>query len=154
MEVVMQKGINKATLVGFVGKDPVLRTLPTGATTTTLDLGTTRIWRDRGTQEQKSHTEWHRIVCWNSTANWAAEKIKAGMLVYTEGDIRYRSYRQGDIEKWTTEVYANDVTVLNWESKADRDSRGPVQRNNTKVPDKVALPSPTNRAPGENDIPF
>lgn len=145
----MQKGQNVAILRGFVGKDPVLRSLPSGSNTTTVDLGTTRIWRDRASGEQKSHTEWHRIVCWNSTADWVVEKIRTGMVVAVEGEIRYRPYTVGNVEKYATEIFAKDITVVNWESKADRDSRGP------NVP-RPAGPIGQNTAAHQtnDDIPF
>lgn len=141
----MLKGINKIMIEGFVGRDPELRTLPTRTVCCTLSIGTTRIWRDRVSSEQKSHTEWHKVVCWNSTAKWASEKIRKGMLVYAEGDMRYRSYTRGDDDIWVAELFAVDVSVRNWESTADRAAKGQAGERDPMAP---TTPMPAD------DIPF
>lgn len=151
----MLEGINRAILEGYIGRAPELRYLPSGTAKCAFDLGTTRTWIDAQSGERKNHTEWHRIILWNKTAEWAAQNVKTGQLVYCEGEIRYRPYTdKSGAEKWVTEIVCPKVSIRNWESKADRDARGTTPAPAAKpaqlpIPALEAVPSV-----GDEDIPF
>ena len=53
-------GVNKAIILGNVGKDPEVRFLPDGKATANLSVATSSSWKDKSGEKQES-AEWHRI---------------------------------------------------------------------------------------------
>lgn len=99
------RGLNKVQLIGFVGKDPVVRFTPNQSAVTTLSLATSESWRDKQTGEPKEHTEWHQVVIFGKLAEVAGEHLKTGALVYIEGENRTRTWEDDSgISRRITEV--------------------------------------------------
>ena len=106
------RGVNKAILIGNLGKDPELRYTPSGQPVTQFPLATTSRWKDRNDQWQ-DRTEWHRIVIWGRQAETANEYLKKGSPVYIEGRIQYRSWEDKDGNKrYVTEIVALQMRLL------------------------------------------
>ena len=82
---------NRATLIGFLGKDAEVRTTRNSASFTVLSLATKRSWKDRQTGERQSQTTWHRCVVWGKLSEFAAKLVK-GAHVQLEGEIRTREF--------------------------------------------------------------
>ena len=112
----MARGINKVILVGNLGRDPEKRQLPSGSAVTNVSVATSKQWRDRDSGEQKSRTEWHRVVFFNRLAEIAGEYLKSGSKVYIEGELRTREWEREGQKHYSTEVIANEMQML--------DSRG------------------------------
>jgi single-strand DNA-binding protein len=114
--------INKVELIGNLGADPEVKAMPSGGSVVNLRLATTRRWKDRNTGERKDATEWHRVVCFNRTADIAAQYLKKGSQVYIEGRLQTRKWQaQDDTDRYTTEVVANSLTLLGKKS-TERDT--------------------------------
>jgi single-strand DNA-binding protein len=105
-------GINKAILIGNLGKDPELRYTPGGQAVASFSLATSEKWRDKdGVMQDK--TEWHNIVVWGRQAEMAKEYLSKGRQVYIEGRIQTRSWEDKDGNKrYTTEIVAQRVQFL------------------------------------------
>lgn len=84
---------NRATLIGFLGKDAEVKTTRNNASFTVLSLATKRNWKDRESGERKSETTWHRCIVWGKLGEFAATLAK-GAHVQLEGEIRTREYTQ------------------------------------------------------------
>jgi len=82
---------NRATLIGFLGKDAEVKTTRNTVSFTVLSLATKRSWKDRESGERKSETTWHRCVVWGKLGEFAATLTK-GAHVQLEGEIRTRQY--------------------------------------------------------------
>jgi single-strand DNA-binding protein len=105
--------INKVELIGNLGADPEVKAMSSGGSVVNLRLATTRRWKDRNTGERKDATEWHRVVCFNRTADIAAQYLKKGSQVYIEGRIQTRKWQAQDgTDRYSTEVIANALTML------------------------------------------
>ena len=105
--------INKVELIGNLGADPEVKVMPSGGNVVNLRLATTRRWKDRNTGERKDATEWHRVVCFNRTADIAAQYLKKGAQVYIEGRLQTRKWQAQDgTDRYSTEVVANSLTML------------------------------------------
>ena len=117
----MANGVNKVILVGHVGRDPEQRYTPSGTAVTKFSLATTETWGSG--DARKNMTEWHNIVVWGKTAEFCANYVKKGTLLYIEGKIRTNKWkdREGN-NRTTTEIVANSVTLLS--SKRDEFSSG------------------------------
>jgi single-strand DNA-binding protein len=105
-------GVNKAILIGNLGKDPELRYTPGGQPTASFSLATTDRWTDKNGQKQE-RTEWHNIVAWGKLAELVNQYLKKGRSAYVEGRIATRSWddRDGN-KKYRTEIVANQIQFL------------------------------------------
>ena len=113
--------LNKVMLIGRLGRDPEIRHTSTGAPVCTMSIATDTFRMDRNTGEKSNTTEWHKIVCWNRTAENAAQYLHKGSLVYVEGRIQYRSWQAQDgTMRNSTEIVASDLKFL--DSKASREA--------------------------------
>ncbi|EQB62925.1 MAG: hypothetical protein RBG1_1C00001G0504 [candidate division Zixibacteria bacterium RBG-1] len=111
-------GINKAILIGNLGKDPELRYTPNSQAVATFSLATTEKWKDKEGKFQEK-TEWHNIVAWGKQAEICKEYLKKGSPVYVEGRIQHRSYddKEGN-KKYITEIVARSVQMLGRKGEA------------------------------------
>jgi single-strand DNA-binding protein len=105
--------VNKAILVGRLGRDPETRYTSGGQAVANFTLATDETFKDRAGERQK-RTEWHRIVLWGKLAEITQQYLKKGMLVYIEGRIQTRQWedkRDGQ-KRSTTEIVANVMRML------------------------------------------
>src|SRR5690348_7076926 len=102
----MSGSVNKVTLLGFLGRDPELRTTQNGDRIATLNIATSESWRDKASGERKERTEWHRVVIFNDRlAEIVEQHLEKGSRVYLEGQLQTRKWSDRDgIERYTTEV--------------------------------------------------
>lgn len=104
--------LNKVILVGNLGRDPELKSTPSGAKVLEVSIATTERFTDRN-NEQQEQTDWHRIVMWNQKAEYIARNTRKGSSLYVEGRLRYRKYTAQDgTERFITEILADNVSVL------------------------------------------
>ena len=98
--------VNKVILLGNLGRDPEVRTLPGGGKIVNLSIATSERWRDKQSGETKERTEWTRVVIFNENLADVAEKyLSKGRSVYLEGTLQTRKWTdQSGAEKYSTEV--------------------------------------------------
>ena len=102
--------VNKAILVGNLGKDPELRYTASGKAVVTFSLATTSSFKDRDGNKQ---TEWHNIVAWGQLAEICGKYLHKGKQIYVEGRIQNRSYDDRDGNKrYISEVVVNEMQML------------------------------------------
>jgi single-strand DNA-binding protein len=105
--------VNKVIIVGNLGRDPEMRTFPSGGRVCNVTIATTDKWKDKQTGEQREHTEWHRVVFNDRLAEIAGEYLRKGSQVYVEGSIRSRKYTDKDgVERTATEIRADTMQML------------------------------------------
>jgi single-strand DNA-binding protein len=116
---------NRATLIGFLGKDGEVKTTRNKASFTVLSLATKRSWKDRESGERRSETTWHRCIVWGKLGEYAATLTK-GAHIQLEGDIRIREYAQKtagnkstDLKKSITEIRVTSIAKLDRPRQAD-----------------------------------
>ena len=125
------RGINKVILVGTLGKDPETKTFPNGGSLTQFSIATTEVWSDKNTGERKEQTEWHRIVLQNKLGEIAQQYLRKGSKVYIEGSLRTRQWTdQSGVEKYTTEVRANNMQMLDSQQQGNGGNNQGHQNNN------------------------
>lgn len=98
--------INKAIIIGRLGKDPQINTFTNGGKIASFTVATSETWNDKTTGERKERTEWHNIVINNPALVTLAEKyLKKGSQAYIEGSIRTREYTdQNGLKRYVTEI--------------------------------------------------
>ena len=108
----MAGSVNKAIVVGNLGKDPEVRYTSGGSAVCNFTVATNEQWKDKSGQKQE-RTEWHRIVAWGKTAELCGEYLSKGRTVYVEGRIQTRDWQDRDGNKrYTTEIVAQTVQFL------------------------------------------
>jgi single-strand DNA-binding protein len=105
--------VNKVILVGRLGKDPEVRSTPSGSTVAKFSLATDDRYTDKSGEKQE-RTEWHNIVAWNRLAEICGQYLKKGKLVYIEGSIHTDSWddKETGQKKYRTEIRANAMQML------------------------------------------
>jgi len=109
--------LNKATIIGNLGKDPEIRTMQSGDRVANFSVAATESWKDKSTGERKERTEWLRVVVFNQGLIKVCENyLNKGSKVYVEGRIETRSWDKDGQKQYTTEVvlrpYAGDIILL------------------------------------------
>lgn len=107
----MARGVNKAILLGNLGKDPEIRYTQSGNAVANFTLATTE--RRKQGDEWVDHTEWHNVTVWGKSAENAEKYLQKGSQVYIEGRIQTRKWedKEGNT-RWTTEVVVADIQFL------------------------------------------
>jgi len=120
----MAGGVNKVLLIGNLGADPELKTIPNGTPVCTFNLATNEDWKGKD-GEKHDHTEWHRIKAWRKTAELCSKYLHKGSKVFLEGRIRTSSYedKEGN-RRYSTEVEASSVTFLDGKDSGSGDTGG------------------------------
>jgi single-strand DNA-binding protein len=133
--------VNKAILIGRLGKDPEVRYTPDGLMVTNFNLATDEQWKDKSGQKVQK-TEWHRIVTFGKLAEICGNYLAKGKLIFVEGRIQTRSWEDKEgVKRYTTEIVAADMRML--------DSKG--QGKGSESP--AEEPYPAGAIP-EEDVPF
>ena len=153
--------VNKAIIVGNLGRDPETRYLPSGEAVTNISVATTDTWKDKASGEKKEATEWHRISFFGRLAEIAGEYLKKGSQVYIEGRLRTRKYQDKETgkDRYSTEIIADRMQMLGSRAGAGEpamESRGEAPAKS----DAPAKPGGAAKKPAgkfddmEDDIPF
>lgn len=137
--------VNKAILIGNLGKDPDLRYTPAGKAVATFSLATSERWTNQEGQKQEN-TTWHNIVAWGKQAEVMKEYLHKGKQVYIEGRIHNRSYD----DKEGNKKYISEVVVQNFTFLGSRDS---AAKGTTAASTEESAPQTVPDVP-EDDLPF
>ena len=156
----MARGINKAILIGNLGKDPETRYGASGNAVTNVTVATNESWKDRQSGEMQERTEWHRVVFFGRLAEIAAEYLRKGSTVYVEGRIQTRKWQgQDGQDRYTTEIVASEMQMLGGRGGSggampgDSGDHGKAPSASQSAPAPAA---PAADSPGDfdDDIPF
>ncbi|MGB9498742.1 MAG: single-stranded DNA-binding protein [Dissulfuribacterales bacterium] len=121
----MARGLNKAMLIGRLGKDPDLRFTQDGRAVASFSVATSEDWKDKATGEKKERTEWHRIVAFGKLGEICGEYLSKGRQVYIEGRLQTRSWEKDGVTRYTTEIVANDMQMLDPKGSSGQAYNGP-----------------------------
>jgi len=105
--------INKAILIGNLGKDPEVRYMPSGKAVANVTIATHESWKDRNTGEKQERTEWHNVVFYSPLAEIAGQYLRKGSQVFIEGRLQTRKWQdKNGQDRYTTEIIANEMKML------------------------------------------
>jgi single-strand DNA-binding protein len=140
--------LNKAMIIGNLGRDPEMRYTPSGQAVTQFTVAVNRNFKGQNGEWQEE-TEWFRVVVWGQQAERAAEYLKKGNKVYIEGRLQTRQWEdQTGAKRYTTELVANQVTNLERRNRDDSDDGIPSgEPSGTSRPTRPT-PNPTPAGDG------
>jgi len=148
----MAGSVNKVILVGHLGKDPEMKTLPSGGLMAKFSLATSESWTDKATGQRTEKTEWHNIVVWDPKLASVVERFLAkGRLVYIEGSIATRSWddRETGQKRYMTEIKARDIRML-----GARPDGGGAGAGAAASSGPASGPEPAGGGEPEDEVPF
>jgi single-strand DNA-binding protein len=136
--------INRVTLVGNLGKDPEVRHFENGGSVARITVATNESYKDKEGNWQ-TQTEWHNVIAWRLNAERAEKELKKGSMVFVEGKLKTRSYKDANgIDKTITEVEASTLRSLDKRERSEYSNTAPL-------PEPNAHPAPQNyNSPGTN----
>jgi len=164
--------VNKAIIVGYLGRDPEMRTFPSGDQVATVSIATTDRWKDKQTGQLKEATEWHRAVFNGRLAEIAGQYLRKGAQVYVEGSLRTRKWTDKDgVDRYSTEIRADQMKMLGSRDHgaspagspagpADNGSKYPSQHGKSSESNEMQAAAAThsfqngNPEDYDDDIPF
>lgn len=151
--------VNKAILVGHLGKDPEVRYMPSGEAVANVTLATSETWKDK-TGEKQEKTEWHNIVFYKRLAEIAGQYLKKGSLIYVEGRITTEKWqtKEGQ-DRYTTKIVANEMKMLGGKSSGSSnfevvEKPAASEQSSSAPASKRPAPAKSNFDNFDDDIPF
>lgn len=102
---------NSVHLIGYLGKDPEVRTFDSGKKQAAFSIATSETFKNlKG--EKVEETQWHNLVVWGKLAEIAGQYLKKGSEVAIEGKLVHRSYETKGTKKYVTEIIVNELLML------------------------------------------
>lgn len=147
--------LNRATLIGNIGKDPEIKTLQNGRKCVSFSLATSKRYRDNN-GEQKEETQWHNIVIWGKTAETFENiGIGKGTQLYIDGEITNRSWTDQTTgqKRYTTEINVSTFQILSPRNTQGTSGNG-ASTGNAYGAIQQTRPQPAYSASDEDDLPF
>ena len=136
--------VNKVILVGNVGKDPEVRYLDSGVAVASITLATTErgYTLQNGTQVP-DRTEWHNVIAWKHSAEYAEKYVKKGAQLFVEGKIVTKSWEKDGVKQYRTDIVAENIQLL-----------GSKPAGSPEKPDNHTTQAPAAKNEGSDDLPF
>lgn len=149
-------GLNKVMLIGNVGGDPEIRTLPSGSKVANFSLATSESYTDRSGQKQ-TQTEWHRIEMWDGLASIAEQYVRKGDPLFVEGKIRNEKWTdQNGVERSGVRIRGLSMQMLgsrsSGESTSSNQQQTPASNYSSQQPQSTSTSQPTTSS--DDDLPF
>ena len=151
--------VNKAILIGNLGRDPEVKSLPSGISVANLAIATSESYKDKeGNKVEK--TEWHRVTLFDKLADIAGQYLVKGSQVYIEGRIQTRKYEKDGVDHYATEIVGRELRMLGGKPSAASDDAAaapaaaapaPAAR---RAPNPAAAPVAAGDGFEDDDIPF
>ena len=135
-------GVNKAIIIGRLGRDPEVRYTQDGRAVASFSVATSEEWKDKASGDKKERTEWHRIVAFGRLGEICGEYLAKGRLVYVDGRLTTRSWEKDGVTRYTTEIVASNMQILEPKGSGGSGGSGPMGE---PVSDDPGIP---------DDIPF
>lgn len=145
--------LNKAILIGNLGKDPDLKYMPNGDAVCEITIATSEQWTDKNSGEKREATEWHRVKFFRKLAEIAGQYLTKGSQVYIEGKIVTRKWQDKDgNDRYTTEIIADQMKMLG--SKNGGNQTGGNDKPASEAPAQQKAGSAQSSSIDDDDIPF
>ena len=128
--------VNKAIILGRLGKDPEIKQTPSGIVIATMTIATSEFRKKEG--ERVEETEWHRVTAIGKLAEIVNSYCKKGQLVYIEGRLRTKKWQKDGIDRYMTEIIADALQMIAKSESKQKDER----------------PAQDSLKDAEDDIPF
>lgn len=152
----MAQSVNKVIIIGNLGRDPEIRTIPNGEKVANFSVACSESWKDKSGQKQES-TEWVNCVAWRGLAELIEKYVKKGDKIYVEGKLQTRTYedKNGGGKRYATEVIVKELTFLGGKSESGHGGGHAASASGaTGFDDFGPAGSVSPASADDNDLPF
>jgi single-strand DNA-binding protein len=150
--------VNKVIIVGNLGRDPEIKTFPSGDKVANVTIATTGRWKDKQTGEMKEATEWHRVVFNGKLADVVGQYLRKGSQVYVEGSLKTRSWEKDGVKQYATEIRADQMQMLGGKADGSAAAGGGAPAQRAPAPAAARAPAAAPAGGGfdgdDSDVPF
>lgn len=148
-------GINKVIIVGNLGNDPEIRTMPNGEQVANITVATSESWTDKNTGERKEQVEWHRIVLYRRLAEIAGQYLHKGSQVYIEGRLKTRKWQDNNgQDRYSTEIQCDNLQMLGGRNQDAAQNQPPKQQDKQQKAQSKSQQSEPSVDAFDDNIPF
>lgn len=139
----MSGSLNCVHIIGVLGKDPEIRSIPNGSRVANFSVATNETYKDKSGETKKS-TEWHRLVAWGKLVDIIEKYLKKGSSAYFQGKLTTRSWEDNNgVKKYSTEIVVYSLQLLGGKQQSQGESQGEPQSGGQPHYD-----------PSQDDLPF
>ncbi len=148
-------GVNRVIIIGHLGNDPEIRTMPNGEQVANITVATSESWTDKNTGERKEAVEWHRIVLYRRLAEIAAQYLHKGSQVYIEGRLKTRKWQDNNgQDRYTTEIQGDNLQMLGGRNQDAAQNQPPKQQDKQQKAQSKSQQSEPPVDAFDDNIPF
>lgn len=148
--------LNKAIIIGHLGKDPEVKYMPNGEAVVNFSVATTETWKDKQSGEKKERTEWHNITAYGRLAEICGEYLRKGIQVYLEGKLQTRKWqdKQTGQDRYSTEIVLGEMKIMGSKNSNQGAYSGQDQESSqqSSAQSRQSQSKPSNDF--DDDIPF
>lgn len=142
--------LNLHQIIGRLGNDPEVRYLPSGDAVANFSMATTERWTEKGTNEKREETQWHRCTAFGRLAEIVGEYLKKGSLAYVSGKSKANKWTdKAGVERYSTEIVVGELKMLGDRSQGE----GAPQRQQRGAPQQHGAPGRATPAARQQPAP-
>lgn len=128
-------GVNKAIILGRLGKDPEIRQMPNGNSVCNFSIATSETWKDKNTGDKRERTDWHNCVSFGKQGEIIAQYVKKGDQIYIEGKLQTDEYEKEGQKHYSTKINVSSFSFIGSNSNNNDNSGGYNQNSFNQNPD-------------------
>jgi single-strand DNA-binding protein len=127
-------GVNKAIILGRLGKDPEIRQMPNGNSVCNFSIATSETWKDKNTGDKRERTDWHNCVSFGKQGEIIAQYVKKGDQIYIEGKLQTDEYEKEGQKHYSTKINVSSFSFIgsNSTNSGDNNSGGYNQKSSNQ----------------------
>ena len=144
------RSVNKATLLGRIGKDPEIKSTGGGTLVANVSLATDDRRKDAQGNWQ-NETTWHNLVAFGKTAEIFRDYIRKGAKMYVEGKIQLQQWESNGQKHNKTVIIVDVISMLDDKPKDGQQSE---TRNEPPARTSAYQQPDTSNEISDSDLPF
>lgn len=129
--------MNKWIALGYLGRDPEIKTAQSGTTIARFSLAVARRFKKDG----ENNTDWFNCVAFGKTADFIGNYLHKGSKVVVEAEIQNDNYEKDGVKHYGVSMVINSIEFA--------ESKAASQQNNGQAPTQQASSAP---APSPSDF--
>ena len=133
--------LNKCTIIGNLGRDPEIKTIPSGQKVASFSLACSEKYTKDGQKVEK--TEWINCKAWGKLAEIIEKYVKKGNQIYVEGKLETQTFEKDGVKRYKTEIVVNNMLMLGGKNEGSNDA-----------PSGYSQPSQNYNPEPDTDLPF
>ena len=100
-------GVNKAIILGHLGRDPEMTYTPSGLAVCKFSIATSKKRKDG-----QEVTQWHRCTAFDKAGELISRYVSKGSMLYIEGEITYSQYEKDGVTRYSTDIIVREFNFV------------------------------------------